>query len=121
MDGGGVIVSPPLFTHKLTRCNDVSSTDERGEMQLDVETQASAGIDTLIERRAQERSKADAEANLWRISECKHFEKKREANRLAWLDYHEGQAVRLRHTLEALVSKHEQAAERLIETLQRGD
>jgi hypothetical protein len=48
-------------------------------------------------------------------SERKHQEKLRAANREIWLDFHRGQAERLRRTMTALVEKHERAAAQLLE------
>lgn len=73
-----------------------------------------AELDSFIEKRARERKDADTVEDLWRASEHAHAEKLREANRLALLDYHRGQAARLRNTLEALVSKHEERVRELL-------
>jgi multidrug resistance efflux pump len=50
---------------------------------LDLE-QASAQIDTLIERRASQREKANSLEAMWAASERKHKAKLREQNRLEW-------------------------------------
>ena len=39
--------------------------------------------------------------------------RRREENRLAWREYHEGQAERLRRTIEPLIAFHEGQAARL--------
>ena len=49
---------------------------------------AEKSLDEFINSRSKEKGKANAEADLWRISERIHLEKRREANRLAWLAYH---------------------------------
>lgn len=47
-----------------------------------------AELDRFIEKRARDRSKENALEEMWRSSERIHLEKRREANRLAWLAYH---------------------------------
>lgn len=81
---------------------------------MDVE-QALAGIDALIERRSRERDRDNTLEEMWKASERKHLEKRRSENRLAWLDFHLGQAARLRHTMGLLIAKHEAAAKLLQE------
>ncbi len=41
-------------------------------------------LDNFINSRSKAKDKANAEADLWRISEAAHREKKQDANRLAW-------------------------------------
>ncbi len=72
-------------------------------------------IDAFINSRSKAKDKANSEADLWRISEIKHREKRREEHRLAWYCFHLNQAERLRRTMEALISKHEAAAAKLQE------
>jgi hypothetical protein len=50
---------------------------------------------------------------MWAESCHKHEQRKRERNRAAWLDYHRASAERARRNLEALVARHEAAAEML--------
>ena len=71
--------------------------------------------DEFINSRSKAKDKANAEADLWRISEIKHRERRREEHRLAWYCFHLDQAERLRRTMSALVEKHEAAAARLLE------
>jgi hypothetical protein len=54
---------------------------------VDVE-QASAQIDTLIERRANQREKANSLEAMWAASERKHKARIREQNRQAWIDHY---------------------------------
>ena len=72
-------------------------------------------IDVFINSRSKAKDRANAEADLWRISERKHRERRREEHRLAWYCFHLDQAERLRRTMEALISKHEEAAARLLQ------
>jgi hypothetical protein len=54
---------------------------------VDVE-QASAQIDTLIERRASQREKANSLEAMWAASERKHKARIREQNRQAWIAHY---------------------------------
>ncbi len=72
-------------------------------------------IDAFINSRSKAKDKANSEADLWRISEIKHREQRREEHRLAWYCFHLDQAERLRRTMTALVEKHEAAAAQLLE------
>ncbi len=74
---------------------------------------AGASINAFIEKRAKQSTAERERENLWAQSVRRHHEKRRQANRLAWLDYHQGQAARLRATRTVLVAKHEEVAERL--------
>ena len=76
---------------------------------------AEKSLDEFINSRSKAKDKANSEADLWRISERAHLEKRRAEHRDQWLDFHLGQAERLRRTMTALVEKHEAAAARLLE------
>jgi hypothetical protein len=76
---------------------------------------AEASIDKFIASRASSKDKANGLAMEWAASERRHLEKLREANRELWLDFHLGQAARLRRTMQVLVERHERAAARLLE------
>lgn len=76
---------------------------------------AEASIDKFIASRSASKDKANLLAEAWAASERSHREKLRAANRELWLDFHLGQAARLRRTLEVLIEKHERAAARLLE------
>ena len=80
-------------------------------------------LDRFIERQAQRTGadEANATAALWAASERKHLEKRREEHRLAWIDFHRGQAERLRRTMMDLVAKHEAGALKLMEPLEKGE
>ena len=81
---------------------------------------AEKSLDEFINSRSRAKDKANAEADLWRISERKHREKLQEEHRLAWYCYHLDTAERLRRTMTALVEKHEAAAASLLEQLPKG-
>ncbi len=66
---------------------------------MDVE-RASDQLDVLIERRAQERSKANELAELWRASERRHQEKVRRANAALWYSHFSALADSLRASAE---------------------
>lgn len=73
-------------------------------------------LDKLIERRA---LRANAEQqrveDLFEETTRRHNEKRRAEHRDLWLDYHQGQAARLRYTIGLLIARHEAAAARLLE------
>jgi hypothetical protein len=71
-----------------------------------------AELDRLIERRSRQKD-SDEECELWRASVSAYEEKRGQMARLEWHLHHTAQAERLRRTLEALASHHEEQAERL--------
>jgi hypothetical protein len=72
-----------------------------------------ADLDWLIERRLRkgEVDPGEREA-LWQTSVRRYHARREEELRAAWCEHHQGQAARLRTTLEALIADHEQQAER---------
>ncbi len=91
---------------------------------MDVEhaEMAEKQLDAMIARRARKGEvDADEREALWQESVRRYNARLREENRLAWCEHHEGQAVRLRAVLEALISRHEEQAERYRNQLTKGD
>jgi hypothetical protein len=76
----------------------------RGEM-------VEAELDRLIEKRAALEDPEAKEA-LWVRSVERYTARRHEEIRAAWCEHHQGQAARLRATLEALIARHEEQAER---------
>ncbi len=74
-----------------------------------------AELDRLISRRASQdrRPDPDEQEERWKASVRAHNARQRAENRAAWSEFHRGQAERHRAVLEALVARHELAAERL--------
>jgi hypothetical protein len=74
-----------------------------------------AELDRLISKRASQdrRPDPDEQEELWKESVRAYTARRREEMRVAWCDHHQGQAARLRTTLEALIARHEAEAERL--------
>ena len=68
-------------------------------------------LDQMIERRSRQKD-PDEESELWRESVRRYNARRREQMRAAWCEHHQGQAVRLRTALEALITDHEEQAER---------
>jgi hypothetical protein len=68
-------------------------------------------LDAMIERRSR-RKDPDEEHELWKESVRRYTARRREEIRAAWCEHHQGQAERLRATLEALIARHEEQAER---------
>jgi hypothetical protein len=71
-------------------------------------------LDGMIERRSRQKD-PDEESELWQASVRAYEEKRRQAARLEWHLHHTAQAERLRRTLEALASHHEEQAAKLME------
>lgn len=80
------------------------------------ETTVDAELDRLISKRASQdrRSDPDEQEEVWKASVRAHNSRVRAENRAAWCEYHRGQAEALRRTLEALIARHEAAAEELM-------
>jgi hypothetical protein len=101
-----------LFTRSLTRYRQASE----GSLVDAVEhaQMVELLLDDMIQRRAR---KGDADPDereqIWRASVRVHTARRREEMRAAWCEHHRGQAARLRTTLEALIARHEDEAERL--------
>ena len=69
-------------------------------------------LNRLIEKRSSRKTDPDERDELWKESVRAHTARRREEMRAAWCEHHQGQAFRLRVTLEALIARHEQQAER---------
>ena len=70
-----------------------------------------AEIDQFIERRSRQKD-PDEREELWKESVRAYNGRRREELRAARVEYHRGQAARLRTVLEALIADHEAQAER---------
>jgi hypothetical protein len=71
-----------------------------------------AELNRLIERRSTRETDPDEQGELWMGSVAAYNARRREENRLAWCEYHRGQAERHRAILEALIAEHRAQAER---------
>ena len=76
-------------------------------------------LDAMIERRSRQKD-PDEESELWRESVRAYEEKRWQMARLEWHLYHTAQAERLRRTLEALASHHEEQAAKLMDVQPKG-
>ena len=76
-----------------------------------------AELDRLISKRASQdrRPDPDEQEELWKESVRAYTARRREEMRAAWCEYHQGQAVRHRAVLEALIARHEEQAVKLME------
>jgi hypothetical protein len=76
-----------------------------------------AELDRLISKRASQdrRPDSDEQEELWKESVRAYTARRREEMRAAWCEYHQGQAVRHRAVLEALIARHEEQAVKLME------
>ncbi len=85
-------------------------------------TDVALEIDAFIERRAlRANGEQQRVEDLFEETTRRYREKRREEHRLAWYCYHLDTAERLRRTMEALISKHEAAAAKLLEELPKGE
>jgi hypothetical protein len=68
-------------------------------------------LDALIVRKARKGEiDPDEREESWQASVRAYTARKREEMRAAWFEHHQGQAARLRTTLEALIARHEEQA-----------
>jgi hypothetical protein len=84
----------------------------RGEM---VEKELNA----MIECRSRQKDPQE-DSDLWQESAKAYEEKRRQMARLEWHLHHTAQAERLRRTLEALASHHEEQAAKLAKVRPKG-
>ena len=76
-------------------------------------------LDALIERRSRQKDPQE-DSNLWQESAKAYEEKRHQMARLEWHLHHTAQAERLRRTLEALASHHEEQAAKLMDVRPKG-
>jgi hypothetical protein len=72
-------------------------------------------LEAFIEKRSRKEPKIDAREELWKASVRRYNVSKEAERRVAWSDYHRGQAERLRRTMERLAAVHERQAIKLLE------
>jgi ABC-type phosphonate transport system ATPase subunit len=73
----------------------------------------------MIERRSRQKDPQE-DSDLWQESAKAYEEKRRQMARLEWHLHHTAQAERLRRTLEALASHHEEQAAKLMDVRPKG-
>ena len=71
-----------------------------------------AELARLVEKRSSRETDPDERDELWKASVTAYNARRREENRLAWCEYHRGQAERHRAILEALIAEHQAQAEK---------
>ena len=72
-------------------------------------------LDTLIERRSRKGDVDLDEIEPGYVESVRRFNVRREQEmRAEWCEHHQGQAVRLRATLQALIEHHERETERYL-------
>ena len=69
-------------------------------------------LNRLMEKRCSRETDPDERDELWTASVAAYNARRREENRVAWCEYHRGQAERHRGILEALIANHERQAEK---------
>ena len=70
-------------------------------------------LDGMIERPSRQKD-GNEESELWRERVRAYAARREEEMRAAWCEHHQGQAVRLRATLQALIEHHERETERYL-------
>ena len=73
----------------------------------------------MIERRSRQKDPQE-DSGLWQESAKAYEQKRRQMARLEWYLHHTVQAERLRRTLEALASHHEEQAAKLTDIEPKG-
>ena len=69
-------------------------------------------LNRLMEKRSSRKTDSDERDEVWKASVAAYNARRREENRLAWCEYHRGQAERHRAILEGLIADHEAQAEK---------
>jgi hypothetical protein len=73
-----------------------------------------AELNRLVEKRSSREMDPDEREDLWQESVRAYTARRREEMRAEWCEHHQGQAVRLRATLQALIEHHERETERYL-------
>jgi hypothetical protein len=110
------------FGHSLIECTGDSTASE-GSLVDAVEhaEMVEKQLDAMIQRRARKGDvDPDEREELWKASVRAYEEKRRRMARLEWHLHHTAQAERLRRTLEALASHHEEQAAKLLDVRPKG-
>ncbi len=72
-------------------------------------------LEAFIEKRSRKEPKIDAQEELWKASVRRYNHAREAERRVAWSDYHQGQAARLERTAARLAASHRDAARKLME------
>jgi hypothetical protein len=98
-------------------------SEERRLVELARTEAAEAELNRLIVKRSTRETDPDEREELWNESVRAYTARRREEMRTAWCEHHQGQAARLRTTLEFLIARHEEQAAKLMDVpeLQRKD
>jgi hypothetical protein len=73
-----------------------------------------AELNRLVEKRSSREMDPDEREELWQESVRAYTARRREEMRAEWCEHHQGQAVRLRATLQALIEHRERETERYL-------
>jgi hypothetical protein len=87
---------------------------------VDIAQGERAEVDAFIERRSRKDPYADKREELWKASVAAYNARREEEVRSSRVEHHRGQAVRLRTVLEALITRHEEQAAKLMEAQPKG-
>ncbi len=115
LDRGRAFHLPALSTQRIYQVNKAprrayrmgpGRSDEGRVLDVARVEKVEGDLNALIKRRATQRDKANAEADLWAMSERRHRARLREAALRQRLAYHEEQLVRHTRTFEELLRRH---------------
>jgi hypothetical protein len=116
-DGATRDEAVPPFGLELTGLTKVMKTRKDGHVDISQGfakgEKVEGELDILITRRHEKRRETEGERlerEVWQETEIRHSQQRREANRLAWCEYHRQQAERHRATLTDLIAHHQDQA-----------
>ena len=107
-----------LFAWIVTSKNDVTVSNQKGVMSLDLYDLAAAEkaesqIDQFINKRARENDEQRRVEAAWAESARRYHARRQERNRAEWREFHLGQASSIERTAAELAASHRSKAEAL--------
>jgi hypothetical protein len=98
--------------------------EELGEVDVSRGESVEHEFNRLIEKRHDQRTTEESHRpseELWKASVERYNCERERQLRVAWREYHQGQAARHRGVLEALIADHEEKARNLLAAEDRGE
>jgi hypothetical protein len=86
--------------------------EELGEVDISRSEGVEVELNRLIVKRSPQEIDAEERDELWKASVAAYNARRLEETRLAWREYHRGQAERHKVILEGLIAEHEAQAEK---------
>jgi hypothetical protein len=97
--------------------------EEQGEVDVSRSESVEHELNRLIEKRHDQRMTEESHKpseELWRASVERYNCERERQLRVAWCEYHQGQAARHRAVLESLIARHEEQAAKLMDVHKKG-